>query len=33
MAKLERAPWFALAGNMLTKTLLRAGIKLMGFKR
>jgi transposase len=33
MAKTERAPWYALVGNVLTTTLLRAGNKLNGFKQ
>jgi deazaflavin-dependent oxidoreductase (nitroreductase family) len=33
MAKTERAPWYARAGNVMTTTLLRAGVKLNGFKK
>ena len=33
MATTERAPWYAVAGNVLTTTLLRAGIRLNGFKQ
>lgn len=31
MSKTTRVPWFVLMANVLTKTLLRAGVKLMGF--
>jgi deazaflavin-dependent oxidoreductase (nitroreductase family) len=30
MAKTEKAPWFVHVGNVLTTTLLRAGVKLVG---
>jgi deazaflavin-dependent oxidoreductase (nitroreductase family) len=33
MAKIDKAPWFVPLGNVLTTTLLRAGVKLVGFGR
>lgn len=33
MAKVDKAPWFVPLGNILTKTLLRAGVKVVGFGR
>ena len=33
MANIDQAPWFVGVGNALTTTLLRAGVKLNGFKR
>ncbi len=30
MVKIDKAPWFVQVGNVLTTTLLRAGVKLLG---
>lgn len=31
MSKIDKAPWFVPLGNVLTRALLRAGVKLSGF--